>query len=234
MAVASSACLPGRGGIMVRGTTCTDPRVDLGQLTLPETANLMGGQALVLDPAVDRVLSDPEVFGDIVDGDPGFGHQSFLPITLYWPPSGNNRYDCSRKILPALSRVVNSSLRSAIEGESRRLSVDPRAALAGPVHSQPAERRKRRHRSVARVREQSAEARARVSVYGILWRDGRRAHPWPLAYTVTMVYTCGMMAHDIVARPTASFDPGMEPCPCHHPLPHTTRPSNTSRAAWSA
>jgi hypothetical protein len=153
---------------MVRGTTCTDPRVDLGQLTLPETANLMGGQILVLDPAVDRVLGDPEVFGDFVDGDPGFGHQSFLPITQYWPPSGNNRYDCSRKILPTLNRVVNSSVRSVTQGESRQLSVDPRAALAGPVHSQPVERRKWRHRSVARVRERSAEASARVSVDGIL------------------------------------------------------------------
>jgi len=47
-----------------------------------------------------------------------------------------------------------------------------------------------------------------------------------------MVYTCGMMAHDMLAKSTASFDPGMAPCPCYHLL-HTTQPSNTSRAAWS-
>jgi hypothetical protein len=35
--VASSAGLPRRGGIIVRGATGPDPRVDLRQLTLPET-----------------------------------------------------------------------------------------------------------------------------------------------------------------------------------------------------
>ena len=81
---------------MVCGTTCTDPRVDLGQLTLPETANLMGGQALVLDPAVDRVLRDPEVFGDFVDGDPGFGHEGSLFRTSEAFPSSANRYGFGR------------------------------------------------------------------------------------------------------------------------------------------
>jgi hypothetical protein len=39
----------------------------------------MGGQIFVLDPTVDRVLGDPEVFGHLVHRDPGFGHQAFLP-----------------------------------------------------------------------------------------------------------------------------------------------------------
>jgi hypothetical protein len=80
MAVVSSAGLPRRGGIIVCGATCPDPRVDLRQLTLPETTKLMGGQIFVLDPTVDRVLGNPEVFGHLVDRDPGFGHQVFLPI----------------------------------------------------------------------------------------------------------------------------------------------------------
>src|ERR1051325_8699571 len=90
--VASFTCLPCWGGMLARSTTGTNPCINLGQLTLPETTNLMGGQVLVLDPTVDRVLSDPEVFGDLVDGDPGFSHQSFLPVMSYWPPSGDNAF----------------------------------------------------------------------------------------------------------------------------------------------
>jgi hypothetical protein len=78
--VVSSTGLPRRGGVIVRGATCPNPHVNLRQLTLPETTKLMGGQSFVLDPTVDRVLGNPEVFGHLVDRDPGFGHQAFLPI----------------------------------------------------------------------------------------------------------------------------------------------------------
>lgn len=67
--------------MMVRIVTRPDPRVDLGQFTFPEATDLMSGQAFVLNPAVDRVLGDPEVFGHLVHRDPGFGHQAFLPLT---------------------------------------------------------------------------------------------------------------------------------------------------------
>jgi hypothetical protein len=77
--VASSAGLPFWGGIIVHSTTCSDPHVDLRQLTLPETTKLMGGQIFVLDPTVDRLLGNAEVFSYLVDRDPGFGHQAFLP-----------------------------------------------------------------------------------------------------------------------------------------------------------
>ena len=78
--------------MMVRIATRPDPRVDLGQFTFPEATDLMSGQAFVLNPAVDRVLGDPEVFGDLADGDPGFSHQSFLPVMSYRPPSGDNAF----------------------------------------------------------------------------------------------------------------------------------------------
>ena len=82
--------------MVVRVATRTNPRVDLGQLTFPETTELMGGQVFVLNPAVDRVLGDTEVFGDLVDGDPGFSHPSFLPVTEYRPPSGDHEF-CGKK-----------------------------------------------------------------------------------------------------------------------------------------
>jgi hypothetical protein len=82
------------------------------------------------------------------------------------------------------------------------------------MHSQQVEMRKRRHRSVARVREWSAKASARIAVYGILSRGRQPAHSRALAYPVTMVYTCGMTADDAVATHAALLHPGTEPWRC--------------------
>ena len=53
--------------MLVRGATRSDPRVDLGQLTLPETPDLMGRQTLVINPTIDRLFGDPEVCRHLVD-----------------------------------------------------------------------------------------------------------------------------------------------------------------------
>jgi hypothetical protein len=59
--------------------TSSDPIIYLGELELPQAADFVGGQPLMLDPPVDRILGDPKVFRNIFDGNPGFdGHQPFL------------------------------------------------------------------------------------------------------------------------------------------------------------
>src|SRR5699024_10175620 len=47
--------------------TGLDPGVDLGELELPEATDLVGGHTLRLDPPIDRVLHDPQVFRYVVD-----------------------------------------------------------------------------------------------------------------------------------------------------------------------
>ena len=64
---ASALYLPHRSTLRACGTTRPDPRVDFGQLTLPETTNLMGRQPLVLDPTIDRLFGDPEVCRHLLD-----------------------------------------------------------------------------------------------------------------------------------------------------------------------
>jgi hypothetical protein len=78
----------------------------------------MGGQIFVLDPAVDRLLDDPEVFRDLVDRDPGFGHQAFLPSKRERQVFGDYRQECSRGILPSMRWVVKSCLQPGIIGKS--------------------------------------------------------------------------------------------------------------------
>jgi len=51
-----------------------DPLVDLRKLELPEPAHPVSGQALGLDPSVDRVLGHAQMAGDFVNGNPGFWH----------------------------------------------------------------------------------------------------------------------------------------------------------------
>src|SRR2546427_12490105 len=103
--------------MLARGATRANPRVDLGQLTLPETTDLMGGQVFMLDPTIDRVLSDSEVFGNLVDGDPGFSHQSFFQSRSIGLPLATMD-SVARKILPTTGVVVNSGLRPAIAEQS--------------------------------------------------------------------------------------------------------------------
>lgn len=69
----------------------------------------MGGQVSVLDPAIDRVFGNPEVFGHLVDRDPGFGYQAFLPRKPEQRSSNNNGFSCHRRyftrLLPNGSRA---------------------------------------------------------------------------------------------------------------------------------
>jgi hypothetical protein len=50
-----------------------DPLIDLGELELPQAADPVSRQPLVLDPTVDRVLGDAQMLGYSGDGDPCFG-----------------------------------------------------------------------------------------------------------------------------------------------------------------
>ena len=59
--------LPCRRTLRAGGTTRPDPRINFGQLTLPEATDLVGRQALALDPSVDRLFGDPEVCSHLVD-----------------------------------------------------------------------------------------------------------------------------------------------------------------------
>ena len=152
--VASSAGLPRRGGIIVRATPCPDPRVDLGQLTLPETTNLTGGQVFVLDPAIDRVLGNAEMFGHLVDRDPGFGHQAFLPskeerhasramdssgvneIVSTSAPSGQEQFETSNSS-PKSMTVVHSRAFFQSSGPHDDATPWPLSKAAVPYRSEP-------------------------------------------------------------------------------------------------
>jgi hypothetical protein len=65
----------------VRDARRTNPCLDIAELTLPGPTDLVGQQALLLDPTRDRLCSDHEVYRHRVDCAPGFGHETFLPRT---------------------------------------------------------------------------------------------------------------------------------------------------------
>ncbi len=54
------------------GATRTDPFIDFGEPELPQSPDLVRGQALALSPAVDGVFHDPQMLGDLLGGDPWF------------------------------------------------------------------------------------------------------------------------------------------------------------------
>src|SRR6266851_1951058 len=56
------------GAREVGGAAASHPCVHLWQLALPQTANSMGRQPFVLDPAVYGISGDAQVCGDFVHG----------------------------------------------------------------------------------------------------------------------------------------------------------------------
>jgi hypothetical protein len=61
--------------VFVRATRA-HPFIDLGGLELPQPPDAMRGQALAVDPAVDGIARDAQVFGDLLDGYPRLGHDA--------------------------------------------------------------------------------------------------------------------------------------------------------------
>jgi hypothetical protein len=55
------------------GSTCTHPFIDLGQLKFPKPPDLVRGQSFAFAPAVNGVLHDAQMSGDIDCGNPRFG-----------------------------------------------------------------------------------------------------------------------------------------------------------------
>lgn len=57
--------------------TGAHPLVYLGQLELPQPANLVRRQAFAFAPAVDGIFGDTQVFGNVEGGDPGLSGHGF-------------------------------------------------------------------------------------------------------------------------------------------------------------
>lgn len=70
------------------GSTFAHPVIDfLADLALPQPPDTMRGQgSCVVDPAVDRVARDAQVFGDLLDGKPTVQLLP-LPVTSTWAQS---------------------------------------------------------------------------------------------------------------------------------------------------
>src|SRR5437763_3137998 len=59
-------------GVVALGASAAHPFIDFRQLEFPEPSDTLGRHAPALNPAIDRVLYNPEVLRDVLYGHPRF------------------------------------------------------------------------------------------------------------------------------------------------------------------
>jgi len=59
------------------GATCAHPFFTFGELELPQSAELVRGQAFAFSPVVDRALHDTKMLFDLIGGNPRFRVHGF-------------------------------------------------------------------------------------------------------------------------------------------------------------
>ena len=69
------------------------PFIDLSHLELPQAPHAVRGQVLAVDPAVDGIAFDAQVFGDLFDGYPRLGHGMLQWQAIGWHKIASNRKD---------------------------------------------------------------------------------------------------------------------------------------------
>ena len=84
-----------------------NPLIDFGELEFPELAHLSGGQTLPINPSIDGVLRHPEVLGEVVDGNPRFGHRRHLARETGL--SAGRGQSSSAKLIRQQSQIVADS-----------------------------------------------------------------------------------------------------------------------------